>query len=478
MNLKKRTLNGLFWVGLEKVGLNLVQVVVFILLARLLTPEDFGLVGMIAILFSISTTLMEGGLNQAIIRESTLEKNDVDTAFFTNVILGVFFYLVIYMIAPYVSIFYDDDRLTLLIRIMGLSVFFKSFGLVYSAILAQQLNFRKELVIMLPAYLISGILAVYMAFADYGVVSLAMHYVVLELVKSLFLYFLSNQKVRLRFDKKSFKKLLSFGIYITGSKLIASTHYNLYKVLIGKFYSASVLGLYTEAQKIKRLLSSKILEAIQKVTYPTLSKIKDNNKRLKNGYRKIIQLSMLIIMPMMTVLILIADPLIPFFLGEKWLGAVPMLQIISIGGMVFYLILIYQNLLMVINRTDILFKLELIQKINTTTALIAGLWFDILILITLIIGSHFITTIIYAYKVGKYIDYTFKEQFKDISDIIFISLVVLSSLYLLKPIIVGYVPQALILIMILVFSALFMFVGIGLLTKSKKINLIRELLRK
>lgn len=474
MNLKKRTLSGLFWVGLEKVGLHVIQFVVLIILARLLAPEDFGLIGMIMILFSVSSIIMEGGINQALIREKNLEKSDVDTAFLTNVLLGIFFYLLLYFTAPYVSLFYDDERLTLLVRVMGLSVFFKSFSLVFSASLVQKMNFKRELILMVPAYLVSGIGAVYLAFAGYGVVALAMKYVILELVKTILLFFLSQQNVGSSYSKKSFKKLFNFGIHLTSSKLIASMHNNLYKVLIGKFFSASVLGLYTQAQKIKRLLSSNILQAIQKVTYPTLSKIKDDEKRLKAGYIKIIQMSMLIIMPMMVLLIVTADPLIPFLLGEQWLGAVPMLQIISVGGMVFYLILIHQNILKVIGRTDVYFKLEIIQKFNVTLALVVGLWFDILILIALIVASQFVTTFIYAYKVGKFIDYTIPEQIKDIADIFVVSILVLGLTFIIKIGITQFQLHDIILLITLVVSSLLMFVGIGFAIKSEKIKLVKE----
>jgi len=476
LSLKKAAFRGLFWVGIEKVGLHLIQISVFIILARLLVPEDFGLIGMIMILFSVSSTIMEGGVSQALIREKTIEQDDINTAFLFNVLFGIILYILLYVTAPYISHFYNDERLTLLVRIMGLSVLFQSFGLVFSASLVQKMNFKRELILILPAHLISGLTAITMGYSGYGVISIAMKFVILELIKSFTLFYLSQQKIHLGFSKSSFKKLFSFGMHLTGSKLISSMHSNLYKVLIGKFFSASTLGLYTQAQKIMRLLSSNILQAIQKVTYPSLSKIKGNKVRLKSGYRKIIQLSMLLIMPLMALLIVIADPLIPFLLGEQWAGAVPMLQIISVGGMVFYLILIYQNLLKVIGRTDIYLKLEIIQKVNITIALAVGIWFNILIFISLVVVSHFITTFIYAYKVGKFVDYSISEQIKDIADIFVVSLLVLGIIYYFKLIMMQYNLHSLVLLTILSISVMSLFIAIGFIIKSPKIKLLKDTL--
>lgn len=473
MNLKKKTLSGLFWVGLEKVGLHLIQFVVFIILARLLTPEDFGLVGMIMILFSLSSTMMEGGIKQALIREKKLISGDLNTAFTLNLLLGIFLYIILFFSAPYVSTFYGDNRLTLLVRIMGLAILFKSLGLVHSASLIQSLNFKRELILILPAYLLSGLLAVTMAFYGFGVISLAVKFVTIELINSFLLFFLSRYNVRLGFNRKSFKKLMKFGIHLSVSKFITSINSDIHKVVIGKFFSASNLGLYTQAQKVKRLLSSNIVGTIQKVTYPVLSKIGGGSARLKEGYRKIIMMSCVITIPLMVILIITADPLIPFLLGEQWIGAVPMLQIIAVGGMIYNITLIHQNLLKVLNMTDTYLKLEIIQVFNFLIGLLIGIWFDILTLISLMVLVRYVNTIFYGYSVGKFIDYTFMEQIKDISDVLVVSFLILGITYIIKLKIIQLDLHDLILIITLSVVVLLLFVGIGFIIKSEKIKLVK-----
>jgi O-antigen/teichoic acid export membrane protein len=473
VNLKKKTLSGLFWVGLEKVGLHLIQFVVFIILARLLTPEDFGLVGMIMILFSLSSTMMEGGIKQALIREKKLISGDLNTAFTLNLLLGIFLYIILFFSAPYVSTFYGDNRLTLLVRIMGLAILFKSLGLVHSASLIQSLNFKRELILILPAYLLSGLLAVTMAFYGFGVISLAVKFVTIELINSFLLFFLSRYNVRLGFNRKSFKKLMKFGIHLSVSKFITSINSDIHKVVIGKFFSASNLGLYTQAQKVKRLLSSNIVGTIQKVTYPVLSKIGGGSARLKEGYRKIIMMSCVITIPLMVILIITADPLIPFLLGEQWIGAVPMLQIIAVGGMIYNITLIHQNLLKVLNMTDTYLKLEIIQVFNFLIGLLIGIWFDILTLISLMVLVRYVNTIFYGYSVGKFIDYTFMEQIKDISDVLVVSFLILGITYIIKLKIIQLDLHDLILIITLSVVVLLLFVGIGFIIKSEKIKLVK-----
>lgn len=356
---------------------------------------------------------MEGGLNQALIREKEPTKTDVNTVFTTNLVFALFFYVILFSAAPYIAVFFENDALKRIVRIMALSLIFRAFGIAHRSMVIQSLNFKKEFYLVLPAHLITGLLAVYMAYKGAGVYALVVKYTALAFFTSFIFVVFSKYALQLGFSKESFHRFYSFGLNIMLSRLVSSIHQNLYKVFIAKFYSAASLGLYKQANNIRKMGSSNIISAIQKVTYPVLAKLQDNPKKLKSAYRRIIKTTSVITIPIMVFLIITADVLISFLFGEQWQAAAPMLKIISIGGMVFNISSINQNLLKVLGKSNIYLRLEVIQKLNTTLAIIAGIWFNIHILLMFLVINNFINAIIYSFVSGKYIEYKKSEQLKD-----------------------------------------------------------------
>ena len=413
MSLKQKTATGLFWVFLEKIGLYFIDFAIIIILARLLSPEDFGLVAMVMIFFSVSTTIMEGGLNQALIREKKPNEEDVNTVFTTNLVFAIVLYIILYLLAPYIALFFENKMLTPIVRIMGLSLIFRSFGMAHRSMVVQSLNFKKEFYLVLPAHLFTGLLAIYLAYKGAGVYALVIKYTALAFFTSLIFIIFSKYPIRLGFSKESFNRFFSFGLNIMLSRLISSIYLNLYRVFIAKFYSAAALGYYKQANNLRKMGSSNIVSAIQKVTYPVLAKLQDNPEKLKNAYRRVIKTTSVIVIPIMVFLFITADVLIPFLLGDQWMLAVPMLKIIVVGGMVFNISLINQNLLKVLGKTRLYLRLEILKKISTTAALLIGIWFDILILLAILQITAFINAIIYSYVSSRYIDYRKKEQITD-----------------------------------------------------------------
>ncbi|TVR80013.1 MAG: lipopolysaccharide biosynthesis protein [Chitinophagaceae bacterium] len=473
-SLKKKTLQGFIWVAAEKVGLYLIQFGIIMILARLLTPEDFGLVAMIMIFFAVTTVLMEGGLSSAIIRERTPKQEDINTVFTINVLLAVFFYIILFFAAPYIADFYGNPIIQSLIRIMGLTLVARALSLVHQAMLVHSLDFKKEFLRVLPAHLLSGALGIYLAYKGYGVFALAYKYLALSILSSLFLMFLSKQKVSLSLHKNSYNRLSSFGIHLTASKILSSIHSNLYKVLIGVFFSPATLGFLSQAQKLERLVSSNLMQVIRKVSYPSLAKLNDDPVKLKDAYRKIIKISSLIVIPGMVFMIVYAEPLISLAFGDQWLPAAPMLQIVCVGGMVFNLILIHQNLLKVLGRSRLYLNLEILQKANITLALVGGIWFDILTLISLIVLAQYVTTFFYGYYAGKYISYNIREQLSDLAKIFASSAVMGVVLFFLKGWLINNYNQNLIVILFSLIIAIIIFMAILRITVYREvINFLR-----
>ncbi|MEX1193384.1 MAG: lipopolysaccharide biosynthesis protein [Brumimicrobium sp.] len=478
MSLKQKTVKGLFWVALEKVGLHLIQFVVLIFLARLLSPEDFGLLGMVMIFYSLSSVILENILNQAILREKEILQKDLNTAFSFNILCGFLLFILIFSISPLVSAFYEDERLTVLLRILSFAVLFKAIGMVFRILLMHDLKFKKQLILVLPANLISGVTAVALAFNDFGFITLAIKVVILEFLMMLFLIIFKKRKVQLQFDSSSFKRLSNFGFNLTASKIITSMRADSFNVLIGKFFSASSLGLFTQAQKLTRLFSTNVVQSIQVVTYPALAKIQDNDSKLKSAYRNIIILNSLVIVPLMAISIVVADPLIPFVLGTKWAGAVPIFQILCIGGMFYNNTLIYQNLLKIKNKMRVYLRLELIQVLFLTVALIVGLFFSLETLVILMVTARLINTLIYINYTGTLINYSFKNQITDIGDIFLTSIFSLFITYGVKMLLVDYPISSIQLTIILTFVMLIFFILLGLLFHRQKFILIKSIIKK
>jgi teichuronic acid exporter len=432
MSLRKQAFSGVLWVGVERLGAQLIQMLLFIILARLLTPKDFGLIAMIIVFFEISQSFVDSGMGQALIRQKVITVQDRSTVFWFNLLLSFVFYALLFFTAPLIALFYEQPPLTPLIRVMGLAIIFYGIAIVQRAELTQQLQFKKQAYIQIPAMILSGAVSVILAFLDYGVWALVAQYLLLAFLSSIFLWIASPFKVLFKFNKESFKRLFGFGYKLLLSGLLDTVFSNIYKLVIGKVFSAVTLGLYTQAKKMQTLVSSNLVGIIQKVSYPILSKVNDNPEALKRGYRKVIQSSSFIIFPCILILFVHASPILVYVLGEKWVGATPFLQIVCISGLLYHLHAINLNILKVKGRSDLFLKLEVIKKVNITIAIFIGLEFGIYGLLIGSVISSYVALFINTYYTAKFINYSIFEQIKDITAVLLLSLPMLLIMYLLN----------------------------------------------
>lgn len=430
MSLGQKALGGFAWSLASNLGLKAVTLVVGIILARLLSPEDFGLVAMLIVFFAVSQSLVDSGFSQALIREDELTEKDKSTAFSLNIIIAVVCYAILWWAAPAIADFYNNQLLIDLTRLMGLSVIFQSFTLVQRAQLTHALMFKKLMIVSVIASVLTGILAIILALQGYGIWALAIKDVALSFVTSLSFYVINPWVPKRFFSKASFKKLFGFGSKLLVSGLLDTFYQNIYKLIIGKFFTAATLGLFTQAKMYVSQVTQSATSTLQMVTYPILSKTKNDPIRLKKNYQKLIMASSYVIFPMIIGMALLAKPLILTLVGVKWIEAVPFLQILCFSGALHHMHAINLNILKVMGRSDLFLKLEFIKKANITLAIIIGIQFGIWGLLIGSVISSYIALFINLYYTNRFINYSYKEQFKDLIPILLHTLPMLAGVYL------------------------------------------------
>lgn len=414
--LKTKTITGLFWTFSDLIMNQGIQFVIQIILARLLLPQDFGLIGMITVVIAISTSIIDSGFANALIREKNVTQKEYSTVFYFNLITSFALYIILFMSAPAISSFFAEERLIKILRILALTLIVNSFGLVQRTMLTKKIDFKTQTKISVTASVFSGIVSVIMAFIGFGVWSLVIRTLLMSLMQSILLCIYNKWLPSLEFDVNSFKKFFKFGWKLLVSGLINTLYNNLYYLIIGKGFSALELGYYTNASKLKDTATQSITSAIQKVSYPVLSKINSNDTKLKASYKKILKNAAFIIFPVIIGLASVANPLIKSLFGEKWIPSIIYFEILCFEGMLYPIHAINLNVLQVKGRSDLFLKLEIIKKAISliVIAIVLILRLGIIYLLWGAVLNSYIAYFINTYYTKDLINYPIKEQLKDI----------------------------------------------------------------
>lgn len=426
MSLKKQATSSLVWTFSQQFGNQIIGFIVSMVLARILLPKEFGLIGMIAVFVALGKTLLDSGLTQSLIRSKDPDESDYSTIFYFNLIASVFLYLLIYVSAPLIANFYDQDILTLIIRVYCLVFIISAFSAVQGARLTRSMDFKTQTIISIPSNIIGGIVGVAMAYMGYGVWSLVWSGVLSAFINSLQLWIYSKWYPSLIFNKEKFKYHFNFGYKLTVASILNTFFNNIYIIVIGKFFSPNQVGFYTRAETLKQLPVTNISNALNKVTYPLFSSIQDDDVRLKRVYRQLMQMVVFIIAPILIFLAVLAEPTFRFLFTEKWLPAVPYFQILCVTGILYPMHAYNLNVLKVKGRTDLFLKLEIYKKIIIVLILLATFKFGIYALLYGQVLIHILSFIINTHYTGKFLNYNTIAQTVDILPILGIS--VLSGL--------------------------------------------------
>ena len=375
-SLKSKSIKGVAWTFVESASLKIIQFVLGVIMARLLMPEDYGIIAIIFVFITISQIFIDGGFATALIQDKDKTERDYSTIYTFNIILSVICYLVLYISAPYISDFYSND-ITLYLRVQSLSLVIYAFSAIHKVKLTVEVNFKTIAVVTVFSSLVSGLIGIYMAYAGFGVWSLIGQYVSASVITSILYVFILRWKPVCFFDTKSFKRLFPFGAKLLTANLIDRVYMNLYPIFVGKFYTPTQLGYYSRAEQFSALPAGTCADIFSRVSFPVLSATKDDVE-LVRVYRKFISLSSYLIFPVMFAVLVLAKPIILLLLTEKWSEIIPLLQILCCGFLLDHISTINRNLLYVKGRADLALKLEIIKKVIAIIILFISLPFGLL----------------------------------------------------------------------------------------------------
>lgn len=431
MSLKEKTISGIIWSIAQQFSSKAVGFFITIVLARILTPAEFGLIAMLSVFISIGNTLLESGLTTSLIRTADVSQKDLSTVFYFNLIGSIFLYIILFLSAPAISAFYHQDVLTKIVRVYGITLIINAFFVVQSTLLIKEMRFKTQTNIQIPSAIAGGLLGILLSKLGYGVWSLVWMSLLTALLSTIMHWICSTWRPSLLFDRDSFKRHFHFGYKMTLSGLLETLYQNIYTLIIGKYYSAAQLGFYSRAYSISQLPIENISAAISKVTYPMFSEISQNDEQLKRVNKKVMQQVVFWNAPMLVSLCVIAEPLFRFLLTDKWMPAVPYFQILCIAGILHPLHSYNLNILKVKGRSDLFLKLEIIKKITSAIGILCVIPFGIYGLLYFQLFFTFIGFYINSIYSGKLIGYPVTEQIRDILPMITLSALTGLTTYLL-----------------------------------------------
>ena len=428
-NLRQKTTNGLLWSSVERFSNQGIQFLFSIVLARLLTPEDYGIVAMVIIFFAIAQTFVDSGFSNAIVRKKDRTEADLSTCFYFNIFVGFGFYFLLFLCSPFIADFYDQPILSPIVKISGLSVLINSLCIVQQAQFTIRIDFKTQAKVTLTSTVISGILGILLAYLGYGVWALVWQGVIGTFIRMLLLWVFSKWRPRESFSKDSFHYLFGYGSKLLASGLLDTTYNNIYPIVIGKFYSPAQLGNFSRAQGWASLPSSNITGILQRVTFPVLTEMQDDDERLATNYRKLLRLSAFVVFPLMMLLASIASPLVRVVITSKWDACVPYLQIICFAMMWYPIHAINLNLLQVKGRSDLFLRLEIIKKVVGVSVMCVTIPLGVTAMCFGMVFTSINALIINTYYAGKLIKVGYFTQMRDLLPIVFISLLMGACAY-------------------------------------------------
>lgn len=431
-SLKRQAFNSVIWKIFETGGTQFIQFVISVVLARLVMPEQFSAIAMLTIFIAVAGVFINSGFSSALIRKTDRTQADCCTVFYFNIVVAVISYIVLFAIAPLVADFYDLPELTILLRIMSISIVIGSFSGIHRTLFTADMNFKALAVYNMAALVISGAVGIYFAYKGFQVWALVIQSLVGTTLGTIFVWYKSPWRPSWMFSKQSLKEFFGFGSKLLASGLLDTVYSNIYGVVIGKAFARADLAFYNRAQGLSSMTSATPTSVLQSVTYPALCKIQGDDDRLREGYRNTIKVSAFVIFPLCLGVGAISFPLINVLYTDVWIYAAVLLQIIVFAGMWYPIHAINLNLLIVKGRSDLFFRLEVIKKIVGVTVLVITLPIGLEAMCYGGIASSLIALIINTYYTNKLIDLSIVRQFKDICPSLILSLTMYAACKILS----------------------------------------------
>lgn len=422
-NIKSKAINGMMWSSGGSFAFQLIRILTQIILARLLWPEAFGLVALVMAFVSVANYLIENGLTLFLIRKQKLEENDAFSLFIANMIFAFIIVTIFVLGSPWISVYLNEPSTQMLLVVSSSAILFNAYGSVHKAMLTRDLQFRGQTMSMLVAAIVSGIIAVTVSMLNFGVWSLVIYNVSFQLIQTILLTQIYHLDLRGKIDRQFLKEAIIYSWKLMLSGLIHTVYENIFNLIMGALFSVSALGFYSNALKIRDGAAQTLTDAIQKVSFPVLSKLQNQKESMLETSRRILKLSIFIIYPILIGLAATSESIVKVVFNEQWLGMIPIMQILAINGLMIPLHKVNLNILTVIGRTDLYLRLEIIKKIVAFTTISIALWYGVSIieLLWVLFINAQIGYLINVHYSKEFVVYGYIDQIKDISPITLVS---------------------------------------------------------
>ena len=474
-SLKGKTTKGFFWGAVERFASQGIQFVFGILLARILSPDDYGIIAMLMVFLAVAQVFIDGGFSTGLIRKEEKKPEDFSTCFYFNVVVGIVVYGFLYLIAPFVSEFYDKPILTPILRVVGIKIVFSSFCIVQQAILTIKIDFKKQAQISVITAVLSGIIGLYLAYNGLGVWALVVQQVVGEVLRCLLLWILAKWRPITAFSMESFKYLFGFGSKMLAIFSVDAIYNNLYPIFIGKFFSTRDLGLYARGSHYAELPSQTITGILSRVTLPVLADIQNQTDRFTNIYRRFIATSGFIVFPVLMGLSAVASPLILITIGPQWEDCIIYLQILCFSLMWLPIHSLNLNVLVVKGRSDLFLRVEIFKKIISISVLLITLNYGILAMCIGRVLLSYICLYLNIYYVKQFINTGLLEQLKDLLPSFLLSTSMWGIIMLFNYFV--SLPNVVLLVVDIIIGTTY-YLGLSYLLKLSELKEVKQILKK
>ena len=466
ISLKQRAISGVIWSCLQNSGQAVITFVIGLLLARLLMPEDFGLIGMLFIFIAVSGAFVESGFSAALVQKQGTDQLDYSTVFYFNLLVSAVCYGLLFFAAPFISTFYNQPPLTALLRVLALKLVIDAMELVPRTILYKTLAFRQLAIVNGISMSVSGTAAIIAAANGLGVWSLVLQQLSGTLLKIPLLLWLCPWTPSLTFSVARLRPLFSYGSKLLGTSLLEKIFDNVYFLVIGKFYPAAALGYYSRAKQLQQVPTRSLSVSISQVTFPLFSELQDDPKRLKQSVRKSVMLGALVVFPALAGLAAVAEPFVRVVLTEKWMPCVPYVYLMCLVGMQWPMKPINQNVLRATGRSDLFLAIEVVSRILLIVFLCLTIRYGILVMLVGQVAHGWIMWGVLAYTSGRLINYSPWRQFLDIAPIICIAVLMGAAVYALG----NVLPSDLLKLALMPIGGAITYVGLALIFRIDIFN--------
>lgn len=475
-SIKTDTFKGLIWASIGNIGGGLINILITMLLARLLNPSDFGILELIIVVTSISVVFVDSGFSQALIRDRNATSDDFSTVFFINLLISCVLYIILFFTTPILASFWSIENFTILGRVAFLVIIFDALGLIQNVTFTKSMNFKPIAIAVLVSTLLAGIIGALLAYLKLGVWALVSFLVLTSVFKTIILWIQGKWLPKATFSRKSLIKYYKFGSFLFIQSLVDKIMINIESLLIGRFYTKSQLGFFSQSRKIDSYLGQALTNIVVKVSYPALVKINDTDAKLKNGYRKIIGLTTFVIIPFMLFMIVFPDLCMATIFGEKWADAGIYLRWWAIFGIVHPIQSICNNIFYVKGKSKELLIITVVKQVLKAAAIIALVNTSVLYMQIGIILTSIIMMLVYVARSGRLISYNTIELGKDVSHNFLSGIIAVISVYFFYRI--APIQSPLVMFLCLGLLHIAVYFSINLLTKNVNLLEITSLVKK